>query len=324
MSGTTPAIGRMATEEGTAPAQEAAEPGVEALMDKTVAAAEARAKEPEVKTEEKPKDGEKKVEAKPERKGPTKGEKTADIVEREWKAQQAEKNARTILDKYKDLDEALSKKDARGALLVLAKAHGLTFADFVKVLTDAEEAPEKSAAEIAAETVKAELAKRDEETKTKEAEEAQKSLQTRLTKMYGSIEEQAAADPTRWELAGMNPECERTDDGRKVLVGEFVWDIIEKHFAATGEKLQIADVLDLTEKKLREKRDARRPKQDGQKPGEAKREEAASERVTGGAAEPAFTHRTTSGGSSGGAGAATEDVSDAQAVSRFLSRRRSA
>lgn len=213
------------------------------------------------------------------------------LAQREWKVQQQERDAKALKEKYQALDGALAKKDLRAALTVMAEQHGVTFANFVDVLTEAAP-PEKTGAEIAREAAEAvlrdrdaqqaaaTLAAQDQEFKAKEANIRQEC--------QARAERGAEGAPDRWELTAI------------AGIGSQAWDIISGHYnqttklqdgriVAEGEKLSIEQALDLIEARLREKQAARRPAQG------ANVREAVGQRSDGRAAAPSFTNRATSG-----------------------------
>lgn len=224
-------------------------------------------------------DGKPKPKEKPRRSGDI-----AALAEREWKVTQAQRAADELAGKYRPLEEALGKRDLVAVLNHLADKHGVTFADFVAVL-DGKEPPKKPPEQIAAETVDAKLKERDAAAaKEREAAEA-KALDERVTAIRTRLDTMAEEGGERWELTAVA--------GR----GSEAWDLVEKWHAETGQKLPLEEALDLVEKKLREKRDARRPKQDAVKPGAGAkpRNEAGTDRTDGRAGSPSFNNRSTSG-----------------------------
>src|SRR5688572_12167165 len=117
-----------------------------------VAKAEAKGKE---KAAEKPKEGE--VAAKPDAKAEKQKPRIdPNMVKREREAGEKMQRAQAIEAKFAPLVEALGKKDLRGALTLMAKDHGVTFADFVEVLKssgDEDESVEEKVARVARETI---------------------------------------------------------------------------------------------------------------------------------------------------------------------------
>lgn len=228
----------------------------------------------------------------------------AAIAQREWKAKQTEDAAKKVQERYAPLDQALEKKDLK-AYLSYAADKGFTFADFVKVLTEAEETKEKTPAEIAAETVEAKLKEADEARTKAETEARAKDLDARIKAQKSTIRQLAESDATRWELAGLNPAMPGIEDdaGNPVLANEYAWKLIEADWDAqaaagqTPKSMSLEDALDLVEAKLREKQSARRPKTDAgkPKPGAKTGNEAAATKAGGKAGKPSFTNRSTSG-----------------------------
>lgn len=231
---------------------------------------------------------------KPERKGPD----IAALATREWKAQQAEKSARELEARYKPLDELLAKKDLIGVLNYHAEKHGFTFADIVAAVSSSErQEPEKTPAQIAAETVAEELRKRDEAAEKMRNEAVSKDVETRIEKFRAKAVETAESDTTgRWEETAVSGKASEA------------WDIIDGHFMATskivdgkiveeGEKLTMEQALDLIEKKLREKRTALQAKKvpGKPKPGAKTGDEAVAKNGDGKVVKPSFTNRRTSG-----------------------------
>jgi hypothetical protein len=223
------------------------------------------------------------------------------LAQREWRARQAEDAAKATQGKYAPLDQALEKKDLVGAMTALAEKHGFTFADFVAAMS-ADKPTEKTPAEVAAATVAAELAKRDEATARAQAEQQKAAHDAQEAAFRASLQEQAEkgaeGTPDRWELTAIAGKA-----------GE-AWDLIWGHYMATatkdaqgrivgdGERMTREQALDLIEAKLIEKREARRPKQDaanGSAAGHNGRNEAAGNGNSGRAAAPQFTNRATSG-----------------------------
>lgn len=234
---------------------------------------------------------------KPERKSPD----IAALATREWKAQQTEQAAKKLQAKYAPLDELLGKRDLAGTLNHLAEHYGVTFADFVAVLNGQDEKPkEKTPAEVAAETVAAELRKRDEAAAKERSEADQRRIDKGISdfkaKAVDLAEKGDEKNPDRWELTAVSGKAEEA------------WDVVDGHFMATckfedgklierGETLSLEQALDLIEKKLREKQSARRPKTDAgkPKPGANRGNEAAATKADGKAGKPSFTNRRTSG-----------------------------
>jgi hypothetical protein len=222
------------------------------------------------------------------------------LAQREWRAKEAEARAAAAVGKYAPLDQALEKKDLVGAMTTLAEKHGFTFADFVAAMS-ADKPTEKSPAEVAAATVATELAKRDAETAKAQAAAQKAAHEAQEAAFRTSLQEQAEKGaenaPDRWELIAIAGKA-----------GE-AWDVIWGHYVATtvrdaqgnvvqdGERMTREQALDLLEDKLKQKRDARRPKQDAANPsaGVNGRNEAAGNGNSGRAAAPQFTNRATSG-----------------------------
>lgn len=222
------------------------------------------------------------------------------LAQREWRARQQEEAAKATQGKYAPLDAALSKKDLTAALTVLAEQHGVTFADFVQVLA-ADKPTEKTPAEVAAATVAEKLAERDAETAKAQAAQQKAAAEAQEAAFRTSLQEQAEKGAEgaldRWELTAIAGTAGQA------------WDVIWGHYMATavrdaqgnvvteGERMSREQALDLLEKKLVEKRDARRPKQ-GAANGSAAvngHNEAAGNGNSGRAAAPQFTNRATSG-----------------------------
>lgn len=222
------------------------------------------------------------------------------LAQREWRARELEEAARATQGKYAPLDEALSKKDLKAALTVLAERHGVNFVDFVNVLTEATP-PEKTPAEVAAATVAQVLAERDADAAKAQTAAQQAAHAAQEAAFRTSLQEQAEKGaegaPDRWELTAIAGTAGQA------------WDVIWGHYMATavrdaqgnviteGERMSREQALDLLEKKLVEKRDARRPKQgaaNGSAAGNG-HNEAAGNGNSGRAAAPQFTNRATSG-----------------------------
>lgn len=222
------------------------------------------------------------------------------LAQREWRVREKEQAAAAAVAKYQPLDQALEKKDLRAALTVMAEKHGVSFADFVTVLTEAEP-PAKTATETAEEVVARLLAERDaadlrarQEQSVADGKAREESIRTALQEL---AEKGAEGAPDRWELTAIAGKA-----------GE-AWDVIWGHYVATtktdaqgkvvedGERLTKEQALDLIEEKLKQKREARRPKQETATGGGAgnSRNEAAGNGTDGRAAAPSFTNRATSG-----------------------------
>lgn len=225
----------------------------------------------------------------------------ASLAKREWDALQREKRANETEARYKPVTDSIAKKDLRGAIEVLVKEHGFTFADVLKAI-EAEKPEDKSPEEIAAAAVAAALKVRDEDAAKERDEREKAEVGTKLAKVHADIAELAnkgtAENPDRWELAALMGDTPTE-----------TWDLIQDHYIETsprdaegkftgpGEKWTFEYALDLVEAHLKEKQQARRPKQDAGTTtvgSEKPRTEAASTGKGGRAAEPSFGNRTTS------------------------------
>lgn len=225
------------------------------------------------------------------------------LAQREWAAQQREQRAAKLEAKYKPLDDTLGgeTKNLRGALEAMAKEYNVTFEKFVEVLTEAAP-PEKTAAQVAEETVATKLAERDADAAKAQAAQQQQANAAQEVAFRTSLQEQAEKGaegaPDRWELTAIAGKA-----------GE-AWDVIWGHYMATavrdaqgnviqhGERMSREQALDLLESKLVEKRNARRPKQDavtGSAAVNGRNEAAGQQGSDGRAAAPSFTNRATSG-----------------------------
>lgn len=253
------------------------------------------------------------------------------IAKREWEARQREERAAKLEAKYRPLDATLGadKKDLPGALSAMAKEYGVTFEDFVRVLTETAPA-EKTAAQVAEEAVAAKLAERDAAAaKERQAADA-REFEARETATRSSFVQQAEAgtpeDPNRWELTHV------------AGAGGTAWDVIWGHYQATakfdeggrlvaeGEKLTREQALDLIETKLREKQAARRTKQNPATvtaDGNGRNEAAETQRTDGRAAAPSFTNRATSGIPAAVGAQAVDEVGlpDHEVIARIAARR---
>lgn len=285
-------------------------------------------------------------EAKPpkERKAPG----IASLVEREWKATEAQKAADALAGKYRPLEEAIKAKDLVKAMTLMAEGHGLTFTDFVEAFEKAGEIKPKTPEEVARAAAAEELDRRDKERREREEKEAQereatvsKETEAKIAQMRERLATRADAGGDRWAEAADTERAgeawgviERTffDSGEKVRLSEDdALDIVEEACVLSknsrreaGKKLPFSEALKLIESKLkglsveqiREKLKPRDPSAQGKA-----RTEAAAAKGDGRDAAPSFTNRNTSGVP--GAVTAepiTPDLPDHEAIERAARR----
>lgn len=290
------------------------------LPDSAPAAAAAFVAKSEAKAKEQ-KAAPAKVEAKPAPAEKTKPRIDPNLVKREREAGEKLSQAAAIEAKFKPLTEALAKKDLRGALTLMAKDHGVTFADFVEVLKssgDEDESIEDKARRIARETI--EKAKASDAEKAAAAERDRKAAEqaeydAKVKGFTEKLQTQAETDPTRWAHSAVNgtggkaldaiflfneATGARLDTAEALDVVEESYDLVKAHLAATKQRLDIDKAIQLVIGELaklgaegaRAKlKEARNPSVQGKA-----RNEAGEQSNGGRAAEPRINNRTTSGG----------------------------
>jgi len=283
---------------------------------KFVAGQEAKAKEKATAEAPKPE---------PAKREPQKPRIDPNLIKREREATEALSAAKAIESKFKPLQEALSKRDLRGALRLLAADHNVTFADFVEVLKssgDEDEPVEKKAERVARETVdrlKAEAeAKEAEAKKARDAEEA-KGHETRIASFRERIQKQAESDPQRWPTASIQGTGSKAwealvafdeagirfgEDPNTVGldVVEEAHDLVKAHFASKRERLDMDKAIRLVVGELAKMgaqgaRDKLKESRNPSAAGNARNEAGGEQRNSGRAEEPRINNRTASGAS---------------------------
>lgn len=237
----------------------------------------------------------------------------AAISQREWKARQAQQAAdekgRRYDEKFGTLEKLIEGKDYIGVINHLAEKHGMTFVEIVNALNASDDtARAKTPAEVAAETVREELAKADAARSKADAEAQAARIDAGITKvkdrMLGMAEKGTDEVPDRWDETGRNPVMRddrgavlKDDAGRPVTAIDYAWALVEAHHEKSGETLALEDAMDIVEAKLRERQSARRPKMDAgkPKPGVKTGSEAVAKKGDGKGGKPSFSNRKTSG-----------------------------
>lgn len=243
------------------------------------------------------------------------------LVKREREAGEKLKRAEEIEAKLQPLQDALKKRDLRGAMKIMAHQHGVTFADFVDLLKtsgDEDETVEAKAERIARETIEKAKAK-DAETEAAAAKERETAAQAehaaKVKAFADKLQTQAEGDPERWKHAAVNGSGAKAVDvifafheatGGRLETAEALdvveesWDLVKAHLAQTKQRLDIDKAIQLVVGELaklgadgaRAKlREARNPSATGKA-----RNEAGEQTNGGRAAEPRINNRTTSGG----------------------------
>jgi hypothetical protein len=259
----------------------------------------------------------------PAKREPQKPRIDPNLIKREREATEALRRANDIEQNLKPLQEALVKKDIRGAMRIMAAKHGVTFADFVEVLKSSgdddetvEQKAERVAREVLQKTRAAEQAAEAEAKKAREAEEA-KGHETRIASFRERIQKQAESDPQRWPTASIQGTGSKAwealvafdeagirfgEDPNTVGldVVEEAHDLVKAHFAAKRERLDMDKAIRLVVGELAKlgaqgARDKLKESRNPSAAGNARNEAGGEQRNSGRAEEPRINNRTASG-----------------------------
>ena len=281
---------------------------------KFVAGKEAKAKEKATVEAAKPE---------PAKREPQKPRIDPNLIKREREATEALRRANDIEQNLKPLQEALVKKDIRGAMRIMAAKHGVTFADFVEVLKSSgdddetvEQKAERVAREVLQKTRAAEQAAEAEAKKARDAEEA-KGHETRIASFRERIQKQAESDPQRWPTASIQGTGSKAwealvafdeagirfgEDPNTVGldVVEEAHDLVKAHFASKRERLDMDKAIRLVVGELAKlgaqgARDKLKESRNPSAAGNARNEAGGEQRNGGRVEEPRINNRTASG-----------------------------
>lgn len=241
------------------------------------------------------------------------------VLKKDREADKKLAEARELAAKLAPLGEAVSKKQFRKVLEMLAKDHGANFSDFINVMTSDAEEKDETPAETAARVAREELEKAEAKKATdaeKKAEEdrlaEEKRVADGIAKWKTDVQAMADKDPAKYGLSSDNPMM-RADDGTVMLDAEtgkpvhamdYAWLLVNAAWeldikeGRTPTALPMDRALELVETKLKGQRDARAKQTSARNPADGGngRTEASGQRVNGGrAAEPSLNNRSASG-----------------------------
>lgn len=239
------------------------------------------------------------------------------VLKKDREADKKLSEAKAIAAELAPLKEAISNRQYRKVLELLAQQHGAKFADFVDVLTsdkdETTETPAETAARVAREELEKAEAKKaaDAEKKAKDDAEAEaKKVADGIRDWKRKAQKAADADP-KYALASDDPVMRADDgtvmegeDGAPVRAMDYAWRLVEASWeldvkeGRTPTAMPIKRALEMVETKLRGQRDARAKQSGARNPADGgnRRDEASGHRVNGGrAVEPSLNNRSASG-----------------------------